>query len=66
MRRPREELLWRSSLAGTAHKNLSRDIIARDRIELQTRCVTDIELIGLSRILKVPVDAMLGGRGRKH
>jgi hypothetical protein len=44
--------------------DLSRDIIAR--IELQTRCVTDIELIEFSRILKVQVDALLGGRGKKH
>lgn len=44
--------------------DLSRDIIAR--IELQTRCVTDLELIELARILRVPVDSLLGGKGRKH
>jgi len=43
--------------------DLSRDIIAR--IELQTRCVTDVELIELARILKVPTDALLGTKGKK-
>lgn len=43
--------------------DVSRDIIAR--IELQTRCVTDIELITLSRILRVPVDGLLS-KGKKH
>lgn len=37
--------------------DVSRDIIAR--IELQTRCVTDLELIELSRILGVPLDAFV-------
>ena len=44
--------------------DLSRDIIAR--IELQTRGVTDLERIELARILRVPVDSLLGGKGRKH
>jgi len=43
--------------------DLSRDIIAR--IELQTRCVTDVELIELAHILKVPTDALLGTKGKK-
>jgi hypothetical protein len=44
--------------------DLSRDIIAR--IELQTRCVTDLEVIELARILRVPVEVLLSGRGRKN
>lgn len=44
--------------------DLSRDIIAR--IELQTRCVTDLEVIELARILRVPVESLLSGRGRKN
>lgn len=43
--------------------DVSRDIIAR--IEGQTRCVTDMELIDLSRILRVPLDSLLP-KGRKH
>lgn len=37
--------------------DVSRDIVAR--IELQSRCVTDLELIEFSRILGVPPDALL-------
>jgi transcriptional regulator with XRE-family HTH domain len=54
------QLATRFQVAGW---DVSRDIIAR--IELQTRCVTDIELIDLARILRVSVDSLLG-KGRKH
>jgi transcriptional regulator with XRE-family HTH domain len=42
--------------------DVSRDIIAR--IELQTRCVSDIELIGLAHILRVSVDSLLSKSSR--
>jgi predicted transcriptional regulator len=54
-----EKLAAKCQLAGW---DVSRDIIAR--IELQTRCVTDIELIKISRIVRVPVDTLLY-KGRK-
>ena len=37
--------------------DISRDIVAR--IELQTRCVTDIELLELCRILRLSANALL-------
>lgn len=40
--------------------DVSRDIVAR--IELQVRCVTDIELMTLAGVLRVPVDALLPKR----
>lgn len=40
--------------------DVSRDIVAR--IELGIRCVTDIELMNLSAVLRVPVDALLPKR----
>jgi predicted transcriptional regulator len=55
-----EKLAAKCQLAGW---DVSRDIIAR--IELQIRCVTDIELIKISRILHVPVDSLLI-KGRKN
>jgi hypothetical protein len=43
--------------------DVSRDIVAR--IELQIRCVTDIELMNLAGVLRVPVDALLPKRRSK-
>ncbi len=43
--------------------DVSRDIVAR--IELQIRCVTDIELMTLAGVLRVPVDALLPKRRLK-
>ena len=43
--------------------DVSRDIVAR--IELQVRCVTDIELVTLAGVLRVPVDALLPKRRSK-
>ncbi len=43
--------------------DVSRDIVAR--IELQVRCVTDIELMTLAGVLRVPVDALLPKRRSK-
>ena len=43
--------------------DVSRDIVAR--IELQVRCVTDIELMTLAGVLRVPVDALLQKRRSK-
>ena len=43
--------------------DVSRDIVAR--IELQVRCVTDIELMTLAGVLRVPVDALLPKRWSK-
>jgi len=43
--------------------DVSRDIVAR--IELQIRCVTDIELMILAGVLRVPVDALLPKRRSK-
>jgi transcriptional regulator with XRE-family HTH domain len=40
--------------------DVSRDIIAR--IELQTRCVTDIELLELARVLHVSPESLLPRR----
>jgi transcriptional regulator with XRE-family HTH domain len=43
--------------------DVSRDIIAR--IELQIRCVTDIELLRLAHVLRVPVESLLPKRRPK-
>jgi transcriptional regulator with XRE-family HTH domain len=43
--------------------DVSRDIVAR--IELQVRCVTDIELMTLAGVLRVPADALLPKRRSK-
>ena len=43
--------------------DVSCDIVAR--IELQVRCVTDIELMTLAGVLRVPVDALLPKRRSK-
>jgi hypothetical protein len=43
--------------------DISRDIVAR--IELQTWCVTDIELLELAHVLRVSVDALLTKRRGK-
>lgn len=43
--------------------DVSRDIVAR--IELQIRCVTDIELMTLAGVLRVPVDVLLPKRRSK-
>jgi transcriptional regulator with XRE-family HTH domain len=48
-------LAARFQLAGL---DVSRDIIAR--IELQTRRVTDLELIELARVLRVSAEQLLG------
>ena len=40
--------------------DVSRDIIAR--IELQKRCVTDIELLELAHVLRVSVESLLPKR----
>jgi hypothetical protein len=42
---------------------VSRDIVAR--IELQSRCVTDIELIELAHVLRVSVESLLPKRRGK-
>ena len=63
----RNKLVW--SQAQFAAKcqlsgwDASRDIVAR--IELQIRCVTDIELMTLAGVLRVPVDALLPKRRSK-
>ncbi len=43
--------------------DVSRDIVAR--IELQIRCVTDIELMTLAGVLRLPVEALLPKRRSK-
>ena len=55
-----EKLAAKCQLAGW---DVSRDIVAR--IELQIRRVTDLELLEIARILKVPVDALLPRRKSK-
>ena len=54
------QLAAKCQLAGW---DVSRDIVAR--IELQVRCVTDIELVTLAGVLRVPVDALLPKRRSK-
>ena len=53
-----ERLLHESSSSNPSR--FSRDIVAR--IELQTRCVTDIELLELGHVLRVSVESLLPKR----
>jgi len=55
-----EKFAAKCQLAGW---DISRDIVAR--IELQSRCVTDIELMELAHVLRVPADALLPRRRAK-
>ncbi len=52
-----EKFAAKCQLAGW---DVSRDIVAR--IELGTRCVTDIELIELAGVLRVSVETLLPRR----
>jgi len=53
-----EELATRCQLAGL---DISRGTLSQ--IEAQLRCVTDDELLALSRVLKVSADSLLRRRG---